>query len=141
MLTYFDTSSLVPLVIAEAATPRCMRAWDRATTIVSTSLAYVETHAALAQARRQGRLDEAEWRTALQTFATRWDDVIYLSPSDEILDLAAEFTAAQALRGYDAVHCATALAVASDDFVAVSGDRELLRAWHDLGLPYVDTSV
>jgi len=38
------------------------------------------------------------------------------------------------------VHRATALAVAADDFVAVTGDQDLLRAWRALGLATVDTA-
>jgi len=49
--------------------------------------------------------------------------------------------AGHALRGYDAVHCATALAVASEDFVAIAGDHDLLRAWSELGIATIDLSA
>ena len=65
----------------------------------------------------------------------------YIFPSDEIIRHAAELTAAQGLRGYDAIHCATALALDTPDFVAVSGDRALLRAWSTLGIPTADTGL
>jgi uncharacterized protein len=45
------------------------------------------------------------------------------------------------LRGYDAVHCAAALAVTEDDVVAASGDRDLLAAWRADGLAVVDTGA
>jgi predicted nucleic acid-binding protein len=138
---YFDSSALVPLVIAEPATPSCTRLWDDADVIVSSSLAYVEVHAALAQAMRQRRIDERGWRAAVRAFEARWEDVVRASPHDSIIALAATLAASHGLRGYDAVHCATAVAAASDDFVAVSGDRDLLRAWSELGLVTVDTRV
>jgi len=140
MLAYFDTSALVPLLIEEPATARCAAVWDRADPVVSSSLAYVEVHAALAQAVRLGRIAADARRRALDGFESVWMDVGRIAVSDGLIRDAAVLAAEHALRGYDAVHCATALAVASDDFVAVAGDRGLLRAWHALGIPIVDTS-
>lgn len=58
--------------------------------------------------------------------------------SDHVIEHAARLSADHALRGYDALHCAAALAAASDDFIAVAGDRDLLRTWSDLGVATVD---
>lgn len=140
MLTYFDTSALVPLVIAEPTTSHCLQLWDDADVIITTSLALVEVHSAIAQAVRQGRLSTTEHPRALDAFQMRWDDLIHVPPSDSLVATAARLSATHALRGYDAVHCATALAAASDDYVAVSGDRDLLRAWSELGLPTIDVA-
>ncbi|MFT3797339.1 type II toxin-antitoxin system VapC family toxin [Microbacterium sp.] len=137
-ITYFDSSALVPLVIAEPTTARCNGIWDQADAMVTTTLSFVEVHAAIAQAARQGRLGEAEHRRALAAFEARWGDMVHVTPGDAILANAAHLAAAHALRGYDAIQCATALAVASDDFIAVGGDRDLLRAWSDLGVATVD---
>jgi hypothetical protein len=38
------------------------------------------------------------------------------------------------LRGYDAVHCASAEQLAGPDLVAAAGDGQLLEAWHGLGI-------
>ena len=138
-LVYFDTSALVPLVIAEPTTRHCLQVWDAADEVVTTSLAFVEVHSALAQATRQGRLSETDRRRSLEAFEARWNDLIHIPPHDDLLKIAALLSAEHALRGYDAVHCATALAAASDDFVAVAGDRDLLRAWHTLGIATIDT--
>lgn len=138
-VAYFDTSALVPLVIDEPTTPRCESAWLEASQIITSSLAYVETHAALARAARLGRLSEHAHRRARHAFTVRWDDLIAIYPRERLLFRAADLTTSHPLRGYDAVHCATALGTASDDFVAVSGDRDLLQAWSELGLHTLDT--
>lgn len=140
MLTYFDTSALVPLVIAEPSTRLCDEKWDDADVIITSSLAYVEAHAAIAQAARQGRLSTRGHEYALEAFELRWRDLVHVPPSDSLIKTAADLAAQHALRGYDAVHCATALAAASDDFVAISGDRDLLRAWSDLGIATIDAA-
>ena len=139
-LTYFDTSALVPLVVAEPSAALCLRLWNDSDAMVTASLAYVEVHSAVAQAARQGRLTETDRQRALVAFEARWDDLVRIAPDDRILSVAAGLSADHALRGYDAIHCASALAAASPDFVAVTGDRDLLRAWSELGLVTVDTA-
>ena len=62
------------------------------------------------------------------------------SPCHRRAAVATREACTQGLRGGDAVHRATALAVAADDFVAVTGDQDLLRAWRALGLATVDTA-
>lgn len=137
---YFDTSALVPLAIEESSTEYCNWLWNDADTLVSSTLAYVELHAALAQATRQRRLTDSGRLQSIDTFEARWEDILRIPPSDDLLRIAAQLSAQHALRGYDAVHCATAVAAASNDFVAVSGDRDLLRAWNSLGIATIDTA-
>lgn len=140
MTACFDTSALIPLIIEEPSSAVCERAWEAARTIVASSLAYVEGHAALAQAQRLGRLTEAQFRIAAASFDDLWDQVTTISPSEPLIRRAAALSAAHGLRGYDAVHCATALAARSDELFAVSGDRALLDAWHEHGIATVDVN-
>jgi uncharacterized protein with PIN domain len=56
VIGYVDTSAFVPLLINEPTSEACRRFWDDADVVVSSRLLYVETAAALAQARRMGRL-------------------------------------------------------------------------------------
>jgi len=140
VVSFFDASAIVPLLIDEPSTARCTAAWDEAPYVVSSAIAFVEVHAALAQARRQGRLDDISHRRAIADFDPIWEDMVQVPVDGAVIRHAATLSASHALRGYDAVHCATALAVASDDFVAVSGDRDLLRAWSDLGIATIDTA-
>lgn len=55
MIGYLDTSAFVPLLIDEPTSAACRRFWDDADEVVSSRPRYVETAAALAQARRLGR--------------------------------------------------------------------------------------
>lgn len=43
-----------------------------------------------------------------------------------------------ALRGVDAMHCASAEQVAEEDLVAATGDRKLVAAWSTLGISTFD---
>jgi len=73
MNVYLDTSAIVPLVIHEVTSARATLLWERADRCASSVLADVETQAALAQARRQGRLTMTNWP---------WPDVSWTSCSD-----------------------------------------------------------
>ena len=56
------------------------------------------------------------------------------------LRAVAQLAVCYPLLGYDAVHCAAALAVSADDLVAASGDTELVAARRAEGLAVVDTT-
>lgn len=140
MIAYLDGSAIVPILIAEPTTRICQRVWRDADRRVSCRLAYVEASAALAAAERYGRITESEHRVARANLDRIWPDVDVIEIGDEVARSAAEFARSLALRGYDAVHCASAHAIADSDVVAVGGDAALLEAWESLGLAVLDTN-
>lgn len=140
MILYLDTAALVPLLVEEAASRRCEELWDAADAVVTSRITYVEAAAAAAQAYRLGRLDVAGHAVALSGLDRRWSQIDRLPVDDEIIATAATLAHDHALRGYDAVHCASALLVADPALVAATGDRVLLHAWRRLGVDVSDTS-
>ena len=62
MIVYFDTSALVPLLLAEPGTPTAQQLWDQADRVASTRLVHAEARAALAQAHRLGRVTSSQLR-------------------------------------------------------------------------------
>lgn len=141
MIGYFDTSAVIPLVVAEVGTARCADTWQRCDIRVSSLLLVVEAHAALAQALRLQRLTMPEHRAALKLLRRRIGEVDMVMPNREIVDRAATLSLDHALRGYDAVHAASALSLLAPDMVAISGDHTLLNAWAALGVATIDTGV
>ena len=141
MISYFDTSAIVPLVVAEPSSVRCARVWQECDVRVSSMLAVAEAHAALAQAHRVARLTDAQHTAAVGLLAQRFDELDLVVPTREIVDRAAELAVSLALRGYDAVHAATALAVSGPEFAAVTGDRALADAWVALGVDVIDVNM
>jgi predicted nucleic acid-binding protein len=140
LTTYFDTSAIVPLLIDEPASARCRRVWNDADQVTTSTLAFVEVHTALAQAHHEQRMTDVAWQSARAIFDRLWDELVAIAPAEPIIRNAAGLGSRLALRGYDAVHCATALAAASDDFVAITGGKDLLRAWSALGIATIDTA-
>ena len=141
MIVYFDTSSLVPLLVAEPASAPCRELWYIADVALTSRLGHVEAAAALAQAVRSGRVDESAHRLALARLDELWSSVAPVEIDMSLMRRASELAALHALRGYDAVHAASAELVADESTVAASGDRALLRAWRALGLSTSDTRL
>lgn len=111
MITYVDTSTLLKLVVDQPGTDRAQQVWQAADQLASVSLVVVEARAALAAAHRQGRLTAAQHRRAKADLAALVGDLHLIAVTGELVDDASELAEAEALRGYDAVHLAAALAV------------------------------
>jgi uncharacterized protein len=75
---YWDTSALLPLVIAEAETPRMRRLLEEDPHIVTCAWTPVEFASAVERRARQGELTRDQRRSALTRFtepAEVWDEV------------------------------------------------------------------
>jgi uncharacterized protein len=140
VIGYLDTSAFVPLLIAEPTSAACRRFWDDADMVVSSRLLYVETAAALAQARRMDRLSGHSHDTALQMLGTMWLQVEVVEVDETLVVRAAAMAHQLGLRGYDAVHCASVEQLNDDDVVAACGDQRLLSAWSDIGVATYNTN-
>jgi len=138
VIGYLDTSALVPLLVAEPSSAACRRFWDDADDVVACRLAYVEAAAALAAARRRGRLDGAQHAAASALLDRLWLELDVIEADDAVVRAAAGFADRFALRGYDAVHCASAVRIEDDDLVAATGSVRLLDAWSALGIATYD---
>jgi predicted nucleic acid-binding protein len=107
---------------AEAA----QRLWLESDYLVCAEIGYAEARAALASARRGGRLDADELSTAKAELDTLWAQLDVVPVNTELVWAAADLAEIEGLRGYDAVHLAAA--VAGGATVVASADAELLAA-------------
>jgi hypothetical protein len=128
VIAYFDTSAVVPLLVAEPGSVRAALLWDSADRVVSVRLAYPEGRAALAQAQRLGRLTARQLRVAVMDLDTRFEQLNVVEIDEQLAHRAGELAEAHRLRGYDAVHLAAADRVRDADLVVVAGDGALLDA-------------
>jgi hypothetical protein len=108
--------------------------WNSSHPAASSILAYPEGRAALATARRLDRLGADEHRKALADFEGLYADLITVGVDQELAVRAGEYAEDLGLRGYDAVHLATALELGDDEVVVVTWDRDLARATERVGL-------
>jgi predicted nucleic acid-binding protein len=141
MICYFDTSAFVPLLINEPGRPRAIELREKADWLVASQLLYVEAAGALAQARRMGRLDDDKHARALDMLEAVHEEFEIVEISEALVRRGAVLTREFGLRGYDAMHCATAERLAVPEFVFASGDKKLLYACEQLGMTTADTNA
>ncbi|REJ05516.1 PIN domain-containing protein [Microbacterium bovistercoris] len=140
MILYLDTSAIVPLLISEPSSERCGRLWDVSRLRFTARITYVEAAAALAAAERSRRIDSDVHAQALAVLDVLWSQVQIVELDDSLMKDAAAIAHEAGLRGYDAVHCASAMRLARLDPVGVSGDRALLEAWRNHGVDVADAN-
>lgn len=136
MITYVDTSSLVKLVIDEEGSERAGMIWDTADALAAAALIVVEGRAALAAARRAGRLDATQHRRARDELAGLVDELAIVEVTETLVDFAADLAEEESLRAYDALHLAAALTVEAT--VLTSADADLTAAAGRRGLHVAD---
>lgn len=108
--------------------------WGSAHPAASSILAYPEGRAALAAARRLGRLGEEKHRDALSAFEELIADLGTVGVDEDLATRAGAYAEDLGLRGYDAVHLTTALELGDEEIVFVTWDRDLARAAERVGL-------
>lgn len=124
-LVYFDSSALVKLVVEEAGSELAAELWDGCDAAVASRLAYPEVRAALAAAARNYDLTEGELGAAEQAWDGYWAATRPVELTAAVERQAGQLAKAHALRGADAVHLASALAIGDPDLVLSAWDRRL----------------
>lgn len=122
---YFDSSAFVKLVVEEDGSELAAALWDGCDAAVSSRLAYPEVRAALAAAGRNHRLDAADQRHAEAEWEKFWAATRAVELTESITLHAGELAGAHALRGADAVHLASVLAIGSGDTLLAVWDNRL----------------
>jgi uncharacterized protein len=124
-LVYFDSSALVKLVVEEAGSQLAAELWDGCDAALTSRLAYPEVCAALAAAGRGHDLGDDDLLAAEKAWESFWAATrpVELTPSVE--QRAGQLAREHALRGADAVHLASALAIDDPDLVVAVWDRRL----------------
>lgn len=141
MILYLDTSAFVPLLVAEPSSTVCRRLWDAADEVVSSVALRPEVASAMWRARHADRITARQMYDLSKAVDALADQMHLVTLGDRLSRDAASFAASYGLRGYDAVHAATAALVVGDDGLAASGDRDLLAAWQSAGFATCDVNA
>ena len=102
--------------------------WNTAHPAASCILSHPEGRAALAAARRAGRLTSPRHAQAVADFEDVQRELLLVDVDRDLARHAGRLADDLALRGYDAVHLATALALADGDVTLVTWDGDLSEA-------------
>jgi len=147
---YFDTSAIVKRYLTETGAGWVKQITDATDQfgyplhmITLSAIGVVEGVAAVARRHRLGQLDQARRQAVIDLFLTHTNsEYKIVSVGSRQIDLATDLVQRHPLRGYDAVHLATAL-VLRDHLVAarlpapifVAADANLCAVARAEGLP------
>lgn len=108
--------------------------WGTAHPVASSILSYPEGRAALAAAHRADRLTVRHHTQAVADFEQVQRELLLVDVDQALARHAGQLADDLALRGYDAVHLATALALGDGDVTLVTWDGDLGEAALEVGL-------
>jgi uncharacterized protein len=124
-LIYFDSSALVKLLAEEAGSDLAAELWDACDAALASRLAYPEVRAALAAAGRNHDITKNELDAAERDWDGYWAAVRPVELTTAVERRAGELARTHALRGADAVHLASALAIGDPELIVAVWDRRL----------------
>ena len=109
MILYLETSDLVKLY-ADEPDSNMISDRVRAADIVATSiLSYAEAWAALSRKFREKGIDQREYDRVKKELETDWEHYFVLHLTNDLVKAAGDLSEKHALRGFDALHLASAV--------------------------------
>jgi len=137
MILYLDTSALVKRYFRESYSDEILSRWKSADQIVTSFVAYAETMASLSRKKREANIENTLIREVVGSFRRDWESFVRVEVNDELNSYIDHVVEVYPLRGFDAIHLASALAVSEmlpDDFLFACFDDRLVSAARSEGL-------
>src|SRR5712691_8476910 len=111
LILYLDTSALVKLYVREAGTEKTRAQLDTASMVATSRVAYPEARAALARRQREAGITRAALARAVVALDRDLGRFVVVELSAKVAKRAGDLAERRALRGFDAIHLASALEV------------------------------
>jgi len=108
VILYLDTSAVVKLYATEPGSAETERLVTASRQVASSLIAYDETRAALARKFRMRQMKQNEFNARKDEFELHWAGFFKLPVDARVVRLAGELAERFGLRGYGAIHLATA---------------------------------
>lgn len=128
MILYLDTSALLKLYVQEDHTDYVRSLVGRAEAVTTSVVAYPEARAALVRAADERRLDPRTHASRVALLNADWNSYVVIGLTGLVAQLAGELAEKHRLRGFDAVHLASAISTPSEDSVTFLAFDERLTA-------------
>lgn len=120
MILYLDTSALVKLYIEEAGSQEVKRAVEKSRIVSTSRVAYVEARSGIARKHREREFSKEERDQVVKDLRQDWDNYFIVELSESVAELGGELTSRHPLRGFDAIHLASALLLRNRTCLEVS---------------------
>lgn len=137
MIVYLDASTLVKRYVAEAGSTEVGKLIGEADALGTAVISRAEVSAAFARALRVNLVIKEAATAALKEFSADWSNLIRLQLTEALAARAAALAWEQGLRGYDAMHLATALFwhdTLGEPVTVATYDKQLWKAAKASGL-------
>jgi predicted nucleic acid-binding protein len=105
--------------------------------IVTSSVAYAETVASFFRKKREAAFEEEMIQQVLDAFCLDWKSFLRVEVTDELNEIVLRVVESYPLRGFDAIHLASAVLTRGslpDDFLFACFDQRLAQAAREEGL-------
>lgn len=140
-MNYFDTSALIKRFVEEQGSKRVDAVLSGEPLMATSKVAYAEVHAGLARKLREKALTTAAYRTTSRTFDRDWRAYVRIDLADPLLLLVRDLVRRHPLRGFDAIHLASAIRLQQqlgEEVRVIASDDRLLTAAEEEGLRTLD---
>lgn len=138
MILYLDTSALVKLYVREAGTAQVRSASEKAEAIATSAVAYAEARAAFARLLRERPASRTLHRRRVTRLDEDWSQYLVVELMPAVAHRSGELAETHGLRGFDAIHLASALwlqSAYSGEVVFMAFDTRLAAAASAATLP------
>jgi len=138
VIAYFDSSSIVKWFFDERFTELAKGIKNRAKIVVTSLIALPEVSSAINRAYSEGRCAKSEMDLVRNEFLRIWPKFQWIRVNEELMQQAGKLIFEHSLRGFDAVHLASALLLKQEggaiDLFFSCFDHNLNRAAREEGL-------
>lgn len=118
MRVFFDRSAFAKRYISEAGTDKVLAWGDQATEIGLSAIALPEIISAFCRLRREDRIGDIQYRPLKTLLLADIEDAAICDLTPAILAQSIASLEANVLRGMDAIHIGSAVALQADVFVS-----------------------
>ena len=130
-MIYLDTSALIKRFVNEKGSPMVQSLLQQPEGVATAKIAYAEIFAGFARKLREGHFSKTLHALACRQFERVWPAYLRVELQDNVLFLARDLIQRHSLRGFDAVHLASALCLKNalgEEVTFAAADGRLLRA-------------
>lgn len=136
-MNYLDTSALIKRFVTEKGSSLVQDLIGLGEPIATATIAYAEVYSALTRKRREGAVRESRYASLCRRFEEDWQGTVRVELTSDVLVLSRDLIKRRVLRGFDAIHLASALTLREalgTPITFAAADRRLLAAAAGEGL-------
>jgi predicted nucleic acid-binding protein len=111
VILYLDTSAILKRYFQESFSEEVSAKWKQSEMIVTSSVAYAETMATISRKQKEADIDNKLIQKTIQAFQMDWSGFIRVEVTDDLNEYINNVLQKHPLRGFDAIHLASALVI------------------------------